>query len=71
MFAATDSSWAPWYMAPSEDKRRVRLNIISHLLKQVPYKDITHEQQIKLPKRGKIGRYKSADYPFRQIPERF
>jgi len=71
MFAATDSSWAPWYMAHSEDKRRVRLNIISHLLKQVPYKDITHEHQIKLPKRGKIGRYKSADYPFRQVPERF
>ncbi|MNE19101.1 polyphosphate kinase 2 [Pseudomonas alkylphenolica] len=71
MFAATDSSWAPWYMAHSEDKRRVRLNIISHLLKQVPYKDITHDQQIKLPKRGKIGSYKSADYPFRLIPERF
>lgn len=71
MFAATDSSWAPWYMAHSEDKRRVRLNIISHLLKQVPYKDITQQEQIKLPKRGKIGQYKGTNYPFRLIPERF
>ena len=32
MFKATDTSWAPWYVAKSEDKKRVRLNIISHLL---------------------------------------
>src|SRR5690348_13741366 len=38
MFAATDSSWAPWFVARSEDKRRVRLNVISHLLSRVPYK---------------------------------
>src|SRR5512137_2319480 len=38
MFKATDSSWAPWFVARSEDKKRVRLNVISHLLKQVPYK---------------------------------
>ncbi|BCG25216.1 polyphosphate kinase 2 [Pseudomonas tohonis] len=71
MFAATDSSWAPWYMARSEDKRRVRLNIISHLLAQVPYQDITKEQKIELPKRGKIGRYKPVPYPFRMVDERF
>ncbi|MFQ6573132.1 polyphosphate kinase 2 [Pseudomonas sp. UM16] len=70
MFAASDSSWAPWYMANSEDKRRVRLNIIKHLLEQVPYKDITQDQKIKLPKRGKIGSYKAANYPFRMVPER-
>ena len=39
MFAATDTSWAPWYVARSEDKKRVRLNVISHLLEHVPYKD--------------------------------
>ncbi len=71
MFAASDSSWAPWYMARSEDKRRVRLNIISHLLAQVPYDDITKDQKIELPKRGKIGRYKAAPYPFRMVEERF
>ncbi|MGF6590320.1 polyphosphate kinase 2 [Pseudomonas sp. 2835] len=71
MFAASDTSWAPWYVAVSEDKRRVRLNIISHFLKQVPYKDITHKQKIELPKRGKIGRYKSTRYTSRMVPERF
>jgi polyphosphate kinase 2 len=69
MFAATDSSWAPWYVARSEDKKRVRLNVISHLLKHVPYKAIPSEK-VKLPKR-KVGRYKAVDYPFKFVPERF
>src|SRR5271167_298854 len=38
MFAATDTAWAPWYIAHTDNKRRGRLNIISHLLSQVPYK---------------------------------
>ena len=37
MFAATDTSWAPWYVARSDDKRRARLNIISHLLSKIHY----------------------------------
>ena len=69
MFKATDTSWAPWFVARSEDKKRVRLNVISHLLKQVPYKS-PPAAKIKLPKR-KIGRYKAADYPFKFVPERF
>jgi polyphosphate kinase 2 len=69
MFAATDSAWAPWYVARSEDKKRVRLNVISHLLKMVPYKSAPAEK-VKLPKR-KIGRYKPADYPFKYVPERY
>ena len=36
MFAASDTAWAPWYVASSEDKKRVRLNIISHLLSRIP-----------------------------------
>ena len=36
MFAATDTAWAPWYIADADDKKRARLNIISHLLSQVP-----------------------------------
>ena len=39
MFAATDTSWAPWFVVRSDDKKRARLNIISHLLSQIPYKD--------------------------------
>ena len=69
MFAATDTSWAPWYVARSEDKKRVRLNLISHLLQQVPYKSVKAEK-VKLPKR-KIGKYKAADYPFKYVAERF
>lgn len=67
MFAATDSSWAPWFVARSEDKKRVRLNVISHLLAHVPYQDVPAEK-VTLPKR-KIGRYKAADYPFKYVPE--
>jgi polyphosphate kinase 2 len=69
MFAATDSSWAPWYVARSEDKKRVRLNVISHFLKNVPYKDLP-PAKVKLGKR-KIGRYKAIDYPFKFVPEPF
>jgi len=69
MFAATDTSWAPWYVARSEDKKRVRLNLISHLLKRIPYKS-PPPTKVKLPKR-KIGRYKAADLPFKYVPELF
>ena len=69
MFAATDTAKAPWFVARSEDKKRVRLNVISHLLKQVDYKELAGTK-IKLPKR-KIGRSKSADIPFKYVPERF
>jgi polyphosphate kinase 2 len=69
MFAATDSSWAPWFVARSEDKKRVRLNVISHLLKHVPYKALP-APKVKLPKR-KIGRYKAVDFPFKYVPEPF
>ncbi len=69
MFAATDTSWAPWFVARSENKKRVRLNVISHLLKHVSYKTLPGEK-VKLPKR-KIGRYKAADFPFKYVPEVF
>lgn len=69
MFKATDTAWAPWFVARSEDKKRVRLNIISHLLSQIPYKDL-HIKPMDLPKR-KIGKIKPTKYPFRYIAERF
>ena len=69
MFAATDTSWAPWFMAHSEDKKRVRLNILSHLLEQVPYEDLPAEK-VKLPKRGK-PKVKAKPYPFKLVPARF
>lgn len=70
MFAATDSSWAPWYVVRSDNKERARLNVISHLLKQIPYKD-TPRDKIKLPKRQKAGNYKDSNYPFKFIPEKY
>ncbi len=69
MFAATDTGYAPWFVARSEDKKSVRLNVISHLLKQIPYKAVPVEK-VKLPKR-KIGRYKAKDYPFKYVAEKF
>jgi polyphosphate kinase len=66
MFAETDSSWAPWYVVRSDDKKRARLNIIKHLLGKVPYKKAKAEK-IKLPERQKAGKYKSPDYPYKYI----
>ena len=68
MFVATDTEWAPWYVARSEDKKRVRLNIITHLLSQVPYKAMPREK-VKLPKRQKASGYKEPDYPYKFVPE--
>jgi len=70
MFAATDTAWAPWYIADADDKKRARLNIISHLLSQVPYKPLPH-RDIKLPKRQPRGGYRQPDLPTRRIPEPF
>jgi polyphosphate kinase 2 (PPK2 family) len=67
MFIATDTAWAPWFVARSEDKKRVRLNIISHLLAHVPYKKVP-ANKVTLPKR-KIGRSKGAAYPFKYVPD--
>ena len=69
MFAATDSSWAPWFVARSEDKKKVRLNVISHILKHVPYEPLP-APKVKLPER-KIGRYQAVDFPFKYVPEVF
>ena len=59
MFAATDTSWGPWYIADADDKKRARLNIISHLLSQVPYKPLAH-RDVKLPKRQQPAGYRAT-----------
>src|SRR5437764_423174 len=56
MLEATDMKEAPWYVVRSDDKRRARLNCISHLLSLIPHKDVPHEK-IKLPKRSGKGEY--------------
>jgi polyphosphate kinase 2 len=70
MFAATDSEWAPWYVVHSDDKRRARLNLISHLLSQIPYEEMSQEK-VKLPDRQKPHGYQEPDYPFKVIPENY
>jgi polyphosphate kinase 2 len=68
MFAATDTELAPWHVARTDDKRRARLNIITHLLRQIPYKDLPRKK-IELPKRQLRGGYRERDYPFKFIKE--
>jgi polyphosphate kinase 2 len=69
MFAATDSSWAPWFVVRSDDKKRARLNVISHLLSKIPYEDPPPDK-MKLPKRQKADGYKDPDYPYKYVPEK-
>jgi polyphosphate kinase 2 len=68
MFLATDTAWAPWFVARSDDKKRARLNIIEHLLSNIPYEDVPR-QKVKLPKRKVSQGRKDNDYPFKFIPE--
>ncbi len=56
MFKATNSKHAPWYIVRSDDKKRARLNCISHILKAIPYKRLSPDK-VKLPKRSSKGRY--------------
>ncbi|MBP2295210.1 polyphosphate kinase 2 [Azospirillum rugosum] len=69
MFAASDTPWAPWYVAHSNDKRRARLNIISHLLEHVPHEKLPRDP-VKLPKRQDPNSYCEPDYPYKVIRER-
>ena len=56
MLDATDTKDAPWHIVRSDDKRRARLNCISHLLKSIPHKKVSQDQ-VKLPKRSTKGEY--------------
>jgi hypothetical protein len=55
-FSQTDSEHAPWYIVHSDDKRRARLNCISHILKLIPF-DKVPRAKVKLAKRSKKGKY--------------
>jgi polyphosphate kinase len=68
MFKATDTPWAPWNVVHSDDKKRARLNLITHLLKQVPYQELPREK-VKLPDRQKAHGYQEPDYPYKLVPE--
>jgi len=70
MFTATDTHFAPWYVANADDKRRVRLNIITHFLSNIPYEEVRREK-VKLPDRQKPHKYEEPDYPYKYVPEEF
>ena len=70
MFTATDTPWAPWYVVRSDDKKRARLNTITHLIHAIPHKELKQDKVV-LPKR-KIGKsYQEIEFPFKFIPEKF
>jgi len=68
MFLGSDTAWAPWYVAHSDDKRKARLNIIAHMLRHIPYETLPTEK-VKLPKRQSAGDYRDPDYPYKLIPD--
>ena len=70
MFKASDSAWAPWFVVRSDDKKRARLNMIRHLLSQIPYQEAPREK-VKLPKRHiKSGSHETS-YPVKYVPEAY
>ncbi len=72
MLDATDTGWAPWFIVDSNDKRRARLNCISHLLEQVPYERL-QTKKVDLPDRSKKGEYddEAALELRRWVPNRY
>jgi polyphosphate kinase len=70
MFRATDTAWAPWFVVNSDDKKRARLNVITHLLGQVPYEPLP-KRKIVLPKRKTAGDVVGPRVPLHWIPAPF
>jgi len=70
MFLATDTAWAPWYIARTDNKMRGRLNIISHMLSQIPYEPLG-PSEITLPKRQRPEGYTQPHLPLRYIATPF
>jgi hypothetical protein len=70
MFAYTDLKNSPWYVVNADDKRRARLNCITHLLSVIPYKDLT-PKPIRLPPlhKGAYVRPPLSEQTF--VPEKF
>jgi polyphosphate kinase 2 len=72
MLQATDVEYAPWHIVRADDKKRARLNCISHLLSQIPCKELPRDK-VRLPKRSKKGAYddQASLKGRRFVPERF
>jgi polyphosphate kinase len=72
MLEATDTDASPWHIVRSDDKKRARLNCITHFLDQIPYKKVPKEK-VKLPKRSMKGAYddEAALKGRRFVPEKY
>jgi polyphosphate kinase len=72
MLTATDSKHAPWYILRSDDKKRARLNCVTHILNLIPHKKVPREK-VKLPKRSMKGAY-DDEAPLKKrkfVPEKY
>jgi polyphosphate kinase 2 len=70
MFAVTSTSFAPWYIVDSNDKKRARLNIISHMLDTIPYQT-PRRKKAHLPKRSEPTLSQEPDPIYPRVPNRF
>jgi polyphosphate kinase len=70
MFAYTDTKESPWYVVEADDKRTARLNLISHLLEQIPYEQVQHEK-IELPPRQERAYVRPPVDTQTFVPERY
>jgi polyphosphate kinase 2 len=70
MIRMTDSAWAPWFVARSDDKKRARLNVITHLLGHVPYEPLKRKK-IALPNRSIRDVPSDSEVTMRTIPTPF
>jgi polyphosphate kinase 2 len=70
MFARTNSEWAPWHVVHTDDKKRGRLNLITHLLDQFPYTPV-EPKVVKFPKRQAQGTYREPDLSPLTVPTLF
>lgn len=70
MFAATDTKESPWYVVGANDKRRARLNCISHFLSLIPYQKIDLPK-VELPSRQKANGYQEPEYGYNLVPEKY
>ena len=70
MLSKTDTSWAPWFVVHNDDKKRGRLNIISHLLDRIPYEPVPRAA-VKLPEQPRDDGYVQPNLPLHLVPEKF
>ncbi|WP_375752763.1 polyphosphate kinase 2 [Vibrio sp. HN007] len=70
MFKYTDTKQCPWWVVPSDDKKRARLNCISHLLSSIEYQEVKHPE-IELPEISKEGYIRAPIEEQQHVPEKF